>query len=350
MRHLTADYLREVGTEIFRACGASPDEANVVASELVETSLMGIDSHGVIRIPQYVDEALAGLVRPGAASRVEKDTPTTAIVDCGWNFGIVSAYRLVDVAWGKAREHTTACVLGTNCHHVGRLGAYVQRLAERGMIAIATVNGSKLYHCVTPWGGREGRLATNPLAYGIPTSTQPIILDMSTSMVAEGKVRALLHQGEKVPSGCIQDAEGNPTTDPKDFYGPPMGTILPFGSQLGYKGFALSVLVEVLGRTLAGLSIAEEGKEYKLVNGLCLIAVNPDAFCGLETFKRLVDELSAYITSASPAPGYSKVRMPGSLDFETRAERLETGIPVPDKTWSLILEAAEKVGASIISL
>ena len=347
MKRFAAQRLREIGSRVFVACGASPEEANLVTNELVETSLMGIDSHGVIRIPQYVDDVRTGRVKPGAAIRVEKETPATAIVDCGWNFGAVSAMRLVEVVWQKAKRQNVACVVGTNCNHVGRLGAYVQKLAERGMLAIATANGTKRAHWVTPWAGREGRLATNPLAYGIPTNASPVILDMSTSMISAGRIRVSLHGAEPVPEGRILDADGNPTTNPEDFYGPPMGSILPFGSQLGYKGFALGVLVEVLGRTLAGLSIGEEGTEYELGNGVCLIAIDPDAFCGLETFKRLMDELCTYITSAAPAPGHRQVRMPGGLDFETRAERLANGIPVDDTTWELILEAAEKVGAQL---
>src|SRR5262249_33864413 len=154
----------------------------------------------------YAEMCLSGGIVPGAPTTIIKETPTTAIVECGRNFGLVSARFMVDLAEQKARQNGMACILSQNCHHVGRLGTHPQRLAERGLLGLAFANSIKAGHFVVPFGGREGRLATNPLAFAAPAPGNPIILDMSTSMIAEGKIRTLMHSGQPIPPGSIIDA------------------------------------------------------------------------------------------------------------------------------------------------
>jgi L-lactate dehydrogenase len=167
---------------------------------------------------------------------------------------------------------------------------------------------------------------------------------MSTSMISEGKIRALMAEGKPVPPACIRDGAGNPTTDPQSFYGPPRGTIQPFGSELGYKGFGLGLLVEILGALLAGEA---SSLDLPYVNGLCLIAINPEAFCGAGRFRELIDDLSQYVTSCPAAPGCEPVSMPGTRDFRTREQRLVAGIPVAESTWKEILDVAGRLGVRI---
>jgi len=348
MKLYNADYLKGIGTKIFEACGSPRNEAEILSTELVDASLMGLDSHGIMRYTQYVDQVLDGSVKPGSKISIMSETPNTAVVDCAWNFGIVSASKMTEIAYHKAENNNIACVASRHCHHVGRLGSYVQKLAERSMFAFATANSSRHGHWVTPWGGKEGRLATNPLAYAAPTSGLPVVMDMSTSMIAEGKIRVLMQQGKTLPEGCVLDADGNATTDPEAFYGPPKGTILPFGYDLGYKGFGLSLLVETLSSSLAGVPVTPDGSKDEYINGLCIIAINPDAFAGKETFKKVMDTLSGYITSAHPAPGHEEVVMPGTYDFRMREKRLKEGIPIAEETWKQILEAGKKVGLNIL--
>jgi len=340
--------LRDVGTRLLRACGAPEAEAALVASELVDASLMGLDSHGVARYPGYVDMALDGTVKPGAPVTVVRETQGTAVVDCGGNFGMVGGRKMVELVAAKARGPGIACVVSVHCNHVGRLGGYPQRLAEQGLFGFATVNSARPGHWVTPWGGREGRLATNPLAWAAPAEGHPVVMDMSTSMISEGKIRILMHEGKPVPEGSLLDAAGAPTTEPMGFYGPPRGTILPFGSpRLGYKGFGLSLLVEILGSTLAGVPLDEPGQTAAYVNGLFLLAIDPDAFGGRERFRGLLAELFAYVSSSPPAPGTDGVVLPGALDFSTAEKRRRDGIPVAEETWRLIVEAGRKAGVSL---
>lgn len=346
MRVFSAEYLRQVGIRLFVAYGAPSVEAELVSDNLVEASLMGLESHGVTRCIQYAEHITLGKIKPGAAIRVVKETPTTATVDCGFNFGAVAATRMVEIVCAKAKVSHIACVVSENCHHVSRLGRYVQLIAEQDLIGLAWANSSKHGHFVVPFGGREGRLSTNPLAYGVPSAEgRPIILDMSTSMIAEGKIRVLMHEGKDVPPGCVLDSNGNPITDPEAFYGPPKGTILPLGSpRLGYKGYGLGIFVELMAGILAG-NATEEDLPY--INGLCLIAINPEAFCGLVRYKELVSDLAEYLKSSPVAPGYDEVVVPGEPDFRMYDKRRTEGIPLADETWSQILAAAKQVGLEL---
>jgi len=298
----------------------------------------------VIRLVQYADDAVAGKIKPGAPTTIVKETPTSAVVDCGLNFGPVTARRMVAIATEKARAAGMASAVSRNGQHVSRLGSYTQKLAQNGLFAFAVANSSKHGHWVVPWGGREGRLATNPLSYAVPTSGAPLVMDMSTSMVSEGKLRVLRNEGSQAPEHAIQDAEGNATTDPNLFYGPPRGTIKPLGGEAGYKGFGLSLLVEILGGCMGGNRASED---LPYVNGLFLLAIDPESLCGAECFRELMDDLSAYMTSSPPAPGFNEVIMPAALDFRTRETRLKSGVPLDEETWRQIEDTARRLGVSV---
>jgi hydroxycarboxylate dehydrogenase B len=277
--------------------------------------------------------------------RIVQETPATATVDCGLNFGQVSATRMVEIACAKARQTGIAYVVSKNGCHVGRLGAYVQKVAERGMFGIATSNNRRFGHVVAPWGGREGRLGTNPIAYAAPTGDWPVVLDMSTSMIAEGKVYLAQQVGESVPPDCVQDAAGNPTTDPNVYYGPPHGTILTLGApRFGYKGFGLSMMAEIMGGIMAG----EDGTvDQPGFNSFSIIAIDPEFYCGRERFRELVDRFSAYEMSSAPAPGFDAVVVPGVCDFRTRQRRLAEGIPLDENVREMVVDAAGRVGVTI---
>ena len=344
LKLLSHNYLKSIGIRIFKACGASEQEAEIVASELVEASLLGLDSHGVMRYEQYVGEVLEKKILPNSPVKIIEESSSTVVVDCGFGFGQVSASKMTDIVAGKTLKNGVVCAVSRNCNHIGRLGSFTQKLAEKNLLAFAVASGAS-HSQVAPWGGIEGRLAPNPLSYAAPRREGlPVVMDMSTSMIAEGKVRILMQQQKNVPDGCIQDAFGNATTNPADFYGPPKGTILPFGSELGYKGFGLAIMVEIFGRLLAGVSIEEDGN---YVNGLSMIAINPEKFCGVDSLLQLMDELEMFIKSAKLANGNSEIYLPGDLDYATKKDRLENGIPVADETWNSIERALTKVGIQI---
>jgi uncharacterized oxidoreductase len=341
------EVMTRVGAALFAAIGAPAEEALLAAQGLTTSSLMGHDSHGVLRIPEYLDVAARGRIVPGAPMRVEYRSATTAVVDCGRNFGHVGAHRAMEVAMRLAREQKTACVITHQCNHVGRLGAYVQAAGEQDLIALATCNTPVYGHYVLPWGGKEGRLGTNPIAYAVPTGRDPILADMSTSVAPEGKLRFYLNEKKPVPPGWILDAAGRPTTDPSAFYGPPRGGILPLGGSAGHKGFALGLLVEILGSALAGIPATDPDW---VGNGVCFFLIDPQAFLPLAQFKGLIDALVAYIKSSPPIPGVEEVLVPGELEYRTLRRRSVEGIPVDEVTWEAIVKHAGKLGVDLASL
>jgi uncharacterized oxidoreductase len=340
MPTLQVDALKQFTQEVLEACSSPAEEAAIVADHLVTSNLLGVDSHGVMRIPQYVREIREGAIRPAAPVTAVKETETTAVVDCGWNFGQVGATRAMEIAIQKTRQHHSSCVITQRCGHVGRLGAYVHSAARQGFVALGVCSSPRHGHFVLPWGGREGRLATNPVAFGIPTNSgPPIVADFSTSAAPEGKIRLYRDQGKRLPEGWIVDGRGMPSTNAADFYGPPMGAILPFGGETGYRGFALSLLVEVLGATMGGQDITVDQPG----NGVGFIVIDVSAFLPLERFYELMEGLRNYIKSSKPVEGFEAVLLPGEPEFRTAQARQETGIPLDDATWQAILRCAESV-------
>lgn len=222
-RFVDPKLLGDLTAQVFEGCGSPAEEARIIADHLVMASLMGYDSHGIIRIPLYVGWAQEGLARPGALITVVKETEAIAVADCGWNFGQVGAARATELAMEKARKAGIACVVTKCCCHAGRIGTYTEMAADHGFLAIAVCNAAKNGHFVPPWGGREGRLATNPISFAVPSDASgPIILsDFSTAETSEGFLQVYRNCGQPLPDGWIVDAQGRPSNDPNDFYGPP---------------------------------------------------------------------------------------------------------------------------------
>lgn len=335
--------LTDLSRRIFGSIGAPEDQANLVARELVRADQMGVHSHGVIRIPEYVHASERGDLKPGAAIEIVRESPTTAIVDCGRNFGQVGAHRAVEVAIQKARESSIGCVITRNCHHTGRVGAYAEAAARQDMLCLATVTVRRRGHFVTPWGGTQGRLGTNPIAYGIPTDGLPVVTDFATSVIPEGAVRVALKTGARLPEFAAVDSHGSPILDPAMFYGPPVGALLPFGGNVGYKGYALALLAEVLGGALAGYRAEDETRS---ANGVWVLVINPEAFLPLKEFKRLTSELVKYMKSSPPASGNDQVLVPGEREFRRLAEA-DGAVSVDSESWTQIMRTAEKLGIAV---
>ncbi|MSO21816.1 MAG: Ldh family oxidoreductase [Acidobacteria bacterium] len=327
---------------VFVACGSPADEATLISEHLVSANLMGFDSHGIIRICQYLADVKKGRIVPGAPVTIASETDNTALLDCGWNFGQVGGFRALQRAIEKAQTHHISMVVTRRCGHAGRLGAYTQAAAEQGFIALGFCNSPPGDgHFVVPWGGREGRLSTNPISFAIPCGNEvPILSDFSTAQTPEGKLRLYLNQKKPLPPGWIVDAQGNPSTDPADFYGPPRGAILPFGGELGYRGFALGLLVEALGGLLAGTSAVKPLPG----NGLGLIVIKVSAFLPQAEFAALTEELRTYVKSCPPSAGHQEVMLPGEPDFRVFDDRTINGIPVDEQTWEQICRCTEPIG------
>lgn len=342
-------YLLETSTRILAAAGAPSPTAGLVASHLVEANLTGHDSHGLIRLVEYVAEIERGAILPQALPEVLGETPVSAVLDGNWGFGQLSAGRAVLLGRDKARKHGMAGITARRSNHIGRLGAYVEELAAQGLVGLLFANllgGGP----VVPWGGKSGRLGTNPLAVGIPASgDRPLVLDMATSVVAEGKVRVRRNRGEEAPAGWLIDAEGRPTRDPRVLYQEPRGSLLPFGGAAGHKGFGLAVIVELLAGALSGSGCAGGGSSHP-GNGLFLLVVDVEHFVPLDVFRRQVEDLTAFLKSAPCLPGFAQVLVPGEPEEREKERRSREGIWVEADTWNQIVACARQWGVEPGSL
>ena len=339
-----AGQLMETATKIFEAAGAPSDEARLVSEFLVRANLSGHDSHGVIRIIEYVSKIERGLIKPGSKIEIFSETPSTAVLNGNWGFGKVVAKRAMEVAIEKARKSAVSIVCAFNCNHIGRLADYTLMASENNMIGIAMVNSVRF---VAPFGGIERMLSTGPISFAFPTGLEfPLIIDLATSVVAEGKVRVALHKGEKIPYGWIIDKNGNPSDSPQDLYDG--GALLPLGGEeVGHKGFGLGLAVEVLSGILSGAGCAYE--ENKRGNGVFFEVINIEKFMPIEEFKTKVSNLIKTIKASKPRLGFKEITIPGEPEYLTEKARLKEGIYVPKRTWEEIKKIAKKLGVNLPS-
>lgn len=325
--------LERLIADVLEAAGASRQPARIVAESLVLADLKGVDSHGIIRLPQYVDEIEAGLTRPDAEPAVEIHG-AIAVVSGHRGFGQVAGRAASGHACALARALGAGVATLSGVRHVGRLGEYVERAAATGFVAIAFCNTGPAGGRVVPFGGGEPLLGTNPIAYAFPGG---LVADFSTSATSEGRVRAARQAGSAIPEGWIIDASGAPSTDPNDLY--TGGAILPAGGQ---RGTALALLAELLGGVLAGAGTASTGDEPG--NGLVVVAFDPRALGPSGTVEEEVDGVLGALRAVRPAPGVERVLAPGDLELETEARHRIEGIPVPDGTWRAVLAVAARYG------
>lgn len=341
---IAADHLRQIATVLFQAAGANDHEAGTVARYCVAANLAGHDSHGVIQVPTYIDRIGKGHIVPGAPFEVVRESATTMVIDGHWGFGYVVAERAMQMTIARAKQHNVAATTIHRQSHIGRVAAYPLLAAKEGMIALMTADSGRSPKAVAPFGGREARLGTNPIAIAVPSDlAAPFCIDMATSGVAVGKIKLAESRGESIPEGWILNKQGDPTTDPKD-YGRG-GILLPLGGAEGHKGYGLSAIVEILSGILPGLGFGVEptGKH----NDGCFIACfNVGALRDLATFKREVADFAAYLKATPPAEGFKEVLYPGEIEWRREQERAKNGIEIEDKTWKSLVELAARFGVS----
>jgi len=344
---LHAEELTSWCRRIFLAAGVPPEVAHRVSESLVDSNLVGHDSHGVIRVEQYLEMLGDGRVNPRAEPRVVRESETTAVIDGGWQFGQVAARQAMDTAIVKAWSHGVAVVQLFQSGHIGRLGEYAAQALTRDMIGIVTTNNHGGGQVLSPFGGIARRLSPSPIAIAVPGGRDfPIVLDMTTSVVAEGKVRVKRARGEKLPPGWILDAQGRPSTDPAAFYGPPQGSLTPLGDAAGYKGFALAFMIDILSGALGGAGCSRADPPPLRGNGVFLQAINPAAFGASDRFAKEVAALVDYVRSSPLAPGFDRILIPGQPEHEEKLRRLQNGIPIEDDTWSKLESLAGRLGQS----
>jgi len=308
--------------------GLPKDDAAKVAELMVAADLLGADGHGVFRLPRYVARLRAGGFNPRPDIRVVSRRGASALIDGDNGFGHLVMDSAVTLAEDIARDQGVAWVGARMSNHAGAGGVHALRLAEAGLVGIYLAVGNANH--MAPWGGIELLLSTNPIAIAVPGQSEPVLLDMATTVAAYGKVKLAADRGESMPEGWMIDREGNPLTDPTNVEG---GSLMPIG---GPKGFGLALMFGFLAGTLNGAAFGSDVIDFNADDdsatntGQVLIAFDPSAFGSLAAFRAQVDAVRREMTGSALRPGFDEIRLPGERALGLRRARLQDGIQLPN--------------------
>jgi uncharacterized oxidoreductase len=311
--------------EIFTRLGCPDDHAGAIAEHLVDASLSGMESHGVMRVMQYADRMRSGEMKIGVQPEVRRTERGATVVDGHMGSGIPAMALAYETAIGLAGETGLGAVSVLNTGHTGRHGAYAEKAAEQGFLTICTGGGNHLVHgMVAPHGGAKGMLPTNPWTIAMPGGDRgPVVMDFATGRIAGGWIYAARSAGALLPEDSVIDRDGNPTRDPEDYFNG--GAILPFG---GHKGFALALMAEMIGEAMLGPSSPE--------CNWFLLAIDTRRFREPSALQAAAEDVLNDLRTCPPAPGFERVEIPGEREREQKA-RSNGVIAVPEETWAQLL-------------
>jgi uncharacterized oxidoreductase len=347
---LPATELRDFVTKVFCEAGCSLEESERVAHYLLEANLAGHDSHGVIRVPRYVQMMNDELMFADRKVDVLVDTPALAVVDGKYGFGQTVAQQATEIGIEKCRQSGVSAVTLRNAGHVGRVADWAEMAATAGLVSIHFVNGAGSV-LVAPFGSSERRFSTAPYCVGVPVAdSHPLILDFATSVVAEGKVMVASQGGKPVPADALIGPDGKLGSDPHLLYGDyeptgrrdprvGKGAIRSFGD---HKGSGLALMCEVLGGGLSGNGCTEPGRRF--TNGMFSLYVDPARIDPGDLFPQEIERYLAFVKQAKPLEPGGETMLPGEPEIRSRQKRLREGISLPQNTWQGILETAKSVG------
>ena len=316
--------LAAFATSLCERAGVRGDMASDVADVLVTGDLLGHTTHGLALLAPYLAEIEKGAMTKDGAPTVVNSRPAAQAWDGHRLPGPWLTLRALDTAQAMAATHGTGTVVIRRSHHIACLAAYLLRATERGRIAIVE-SSDPIVAAVVPHGGLTPIVTPNPIAAGLPTSGDPILIDVSTSITSMGFAKQEMNAGRKLPGPWLIDHAGNPTDDPGALFNEPKGALLPLGGlDAGYKGFGLALLIEALTAGLAGLGRADPTEGW---GGTVFVQViDPEAFGGLEAFRRQMDHLVRSAHESKPRPGVERVRLPGEAGLRRMREQRERGV------------------------
>ncbi len=338
------DTLLGFTTEVFQRAGVPRSEANLIADSLVEADLTGVDSHGVSRVPIYLKRIETGVVNPVARLEVVQEYPGAVVFDGCNSMGIVIGVRVMEYLLQKAETAGAVFATVRNSNHFGIAAYFTRRALAKDMVGFAASNAPST---MAPWGGIRPYLGTNPFSVAIPTgNVLPIVLDMATSVVAQGKIILAAKEGKRIPLGWAISKTGEPTTDPKEAL---EGTVLPFG---GPKGYGIALLIDILSGVLSGAAFAaylnnmwNNFTDPQNV-GHCFAVLDVKKFLPLEEFKGKIDRMVQDIKSNPRAKGVEEIFLPGELEHRNRIRNLAEGIPLSGKVYEDLLEIGKRLGVT----
>lgn len=336
-----ADILKKFCVEALERVGVPGDHTLIVAESLVLANLRGVDSHGVGLLPRYVKRIKLGLMNSKVVPKVVRDVGSIAVIDGDNGIGQVITHKAMEISMAKARKFGVGAAGIRNSNHFGIAAYYAFQATQSDMIGIILSNAAP---SMAPWGGTKPLIGTNPLAVGVPTDSDPIILDMALSIQARGKIRQAALEGKSIPEGWALDERGRPTTDTEEAL---KGSVLPIA---GPKGYGLALIVDVLSGVLTGsffadkISSVHESEEGTPRVGHFVQAIHIESFMPLREFKDRMKELTEKVRKAPFAEGVSKIYLPGEIESDKHKERLELGIPLSEAGRQQLIELAKELG------
>jgi LDH2 family malate/lactate/ureidoglycolate dehydrogenase len=314
-----------------------------VAETLVWTSLRGVDSHGVARVPVYAERLRSGVLNGRPRPSVVRRDGAVAVVDGDHGPGQVAAVVATDLSIELARQHGVGVVSVRRSGHYGAAGFYAIRAAEAGLIGVSMTNTEPL---VIPYGGVEPALGTNPIAFAAPAGDGTVFdLDMATSQVAINRINNARDEGRPIPEGWGVDEQGEPTTDPAA-----VKSAVPLG---GYKGYGLALMVEVLCGVLAGSGVRYgvgdlySGGEQRQNTGHFHLAIDPERTVGREQFAGVLAGLLDELRAIKPASGFDEVLVAGDPEVRARAARERSGVPIEPALWAALRALSDELGVPV---
>ncbi|MGG5887719.1 Ldh family oxidoreductase [Falsiroseomonas sp. HC035] len=326
-----------------RAAGLNAPKADAVARTLVESDLLGHATHGLALLPRYLEDMGNG----GMATEGEPEVLRDRGACVTWNGrrlpGPWLVHRALDLALDRVGTYGTVTVAIGDSHHIGCLAAYLTRATERGFMLVLSSSASAAA-AVAPFGAITGVLAPDPVAAGIPTDAEPILMDVSASITTINMAGRLQKEGGQFPHAWVQDAEGRASTDPAVLTRG--GTLLPAGGQdHGQKGYAWALMNEALTQGLSGYGRADRPSGWTA--SVLLQLYDPEAFAGIDAFRRQTSHTAAACRAATPRPGVARVRLPGESGLAHRREALRDGVMLSPAILAGLEAAARKLGVAV---
>ena len=315
--------LHGVLADIFIKVGLTEKDAAVIAANLVEANLCGVDTHGVMRLASYIERFENGAFSKADRMHIIRESAATACLDAGGAIGLISGQRAMETAMEKARRTGAAAVSVCNSGHFGAAGYFVRMAARENMVGFACTNGLP---AIAPWGSTKPYHGTNPFAVGIPTRTEPIVLDMAASVAARGKVILAQKEGNSIPEGWALDENGQPTTDPAAALA---GTMFPVG---GIKGYGIALIIDLLCAALSGADAGTHLTPLRQLHqsqnlGHFFIAIDVAKLRPIEEFLDDVEMIKNDIKALPKIEGVKKIMLPGEPEDDRKRERTANGIP-----------------------
>jgi L-lactate dehydrogenase len=340
-----ADALVAFANSLLQKSGVRADIARAVADALVTGDLLGHTTHGLALLAPYLAEIEKGTMTKAGEPTVINSRPACETWDGQRLPGPWLTIRALDRAAAMAATHGTGTVVIRRAHHIACLAVYLLRATERGLVAIVQ-SSDPTVAAVVPHGGMTPIITPNPIAAGLPTSGDPILVDISSSITSMGFAIQQGKAGKKLPGAWLIDNSGDATDDPAALYTEPKGALLPLGGlDAGYKGFGLTLLVEALTAGLSGFGRADPHEGWGAT--VFVQVLDPEAFGGIAAFRRQMDHMVDRAHGSKPRPGVERVRLPGEAGMRRLREQRTNGVVLYPTIMPALVPWAEKLRVAV---